>query len=56
MLSVRPTVQKCRTIVMLTSSSQTVAIHFAEMCPKTRSFPPIFPVFLRFSYALVPIF
>ena len=56
MLSSRPTVQKRRTIVMLTSSNQTIVLHFAETRPKIRPFFPFFPVFFRVSYALAPRF
>lgn len=56
MLSSRQTIRKRRTIVMLTSSNQTIVLHFTEMRPKIRPFSPFSPVFLRFSYALAPIF
>jgi len=56
MLSTRPTVQKRRTIVMLTSCNQTIAFHFTETCPHFHRFFPFFSVFYHFSYALVPTF
>lgn len=54
MLSVCPIVRKRRTIVMLTSSSQTIAPHFTETRPDFHRFFPFFLFFSRFSYALVP--
>ena len=56
MISSRPTARKRRTIVMLTSCSPSITLHFAGMSPKTRPFFAFSPVFLRFSYALVPVF
>jgi len=56
MLSMRQTVQKRRTIVMLTSSNQNIAFHFTEMPPHFHRFFLFFPVFFHFSYALVPTF
>lgn len=56
MLSSCQTARKWRTIVMLTSSNHSVTLHFAELCPKIRPFFAFSPVFLRFSYALVPVF
>ena len=56
MISSRPTARKRRTIVMLTSCNQTITLHFTEMRPKIRPFFAFSPVFLRFSYALVPVF
>jgi hypothetical protein len=54
MLSVCPIVRKRRTIVMLTSSSQTIALHFTETRPNFHRFSPFFPFFYSFSYALAP--
>jgi hypothetical protein len=54
MLSTHPTARKRRTIVMLTSSNQTIAFHFTEMCPHFHHFFPFFPVFFRVYYALIP--
>lgn len=54
MLSARPTARKRRTIVMLTSSSQPIALHFTEMRTHFHRFFPFFPVFFRVSYALIP--
>ena len=48
--------EKSRTIVMLTSCSPSITLHFAGMRPKIRPFFAFSPVFLRFSYALVPVF
>ena len=56
MISSRPTARKRRTIVMLTSCSPSITLHFAGMRPKIRPFFAFSPVFLRFSYALVPVF
>ena len=56
MLSLHPNAQKRRTIVMLTSSDQTIVLHFTETRPNIRQFFAFSPVFLRFSYALVPNF
>ena len=56
MISSRPTARKRRTIVMLTSCSPSITLHYTEMCPKIRPFFAFSPVFLRFSYALVPVF
>ena len=54
MLSTHSTARKCLTIVMLTSCNQNIALHFTGIRPKTRPFSPIFPVFFRVSYALIP--
>ena len=56
MVTIRKTARKRRTIVMLTSCNQTITLHFAGMSPKIRPFFAFSPVFLRFSYALVPVF
>jgi hypothetical protein len=55
-LSTCQTARKRRSIVMLTSCSQTIVLHFAEMSQFFPIFSHFFPVFLRFSYALVSHF
>ena len=56
MISSRTTARKRRTIVMLTSCSPSITLHFAGMSQKIRPFFAFSPVFLRFSYALVTVF
>ena len=55
MVTIRKTARKRRTIVMLTSSSHSITLHFPEKRPKNRSFSSFFTHFLHFSYALVSI-
>ena len=54
MVTIRKTARKRRTIVMLTSSSHTIAPRFTEKRPQNRSFSSFFTHFLHFSYALAP--
>ncbi len=53
MLSMHPVVKKNRTIAMLTSCNQSIALHFTEKRPQIHQFFPFFPVFSHFSYALI---
>ena len=54
MVTIRKTARKRRTIVMLTSSSRSIAPRFTEKRPQNRSFSSFFTHFLHFSYALAP--
>ena len=55
MVTIRKTARKRRTIVMLTSSSHSIALHFPETRSQIRKFSSFFTHFLHFSYAVVSI-